>query len=475
MFRKLFPWVLISLLAIVACEKEEKKPTPDPVDPIQLQTPAPEVTASDENSFTISWAAIEHAAGYAYQLNQQTEETTTATSVSFNDLEPGTYSFTVKAVSSSEEYTDSEWGTVSVTLEGEPEPEELTLEITINEVGETSANITVTPSRDDSWFFARVITVAELINFDIYEYDEDIINFMMENPDREDYIYKGEQTLNPERLQPDYTYMVVAFDYLQPTTLYRTEFTTEEADVEHTFEISNLEVGYTTASFTVTPSSNNEYWYFEWMSTESYEGYENNAIIHAYYGLQNLALMYGYNNIGEYLQDVAMMGVDDVLIEDLLNEHDYTVMVFYVDPNSSDPTNIYDWNHTPVHITTLSPTGNDEPTIDLSNATVVNHGSGGYDLSVTVHVNDAVIKLSGAAGLYESCANYFDQGWEAIKAFFWLKDVGTEALAAAKTEEGFVFSREGLEAGDYIFLFEGSNSEGVMVYNGVRFDPTMFE
>ena len=38
MIRKFFPLVMVALLALVACEKEE--PTPTPAEPTQLGTPA---------------------------------------------------------------------------------------------------------------------------------------------------------------------------------------------------------------------------------------------------------------------------------------------------------------------------------------------------------------------------------------------------------------------------------------------------
>ncbi len=477
MIRKIFPLMLVALMALVACEQE--KPTPNPAQPTQLGTPALTVQSSDYTSFTVAWTAVENATGYTYQVDNNDSVNTTKTEITVNDLTAGTYTFKVQATSTSEEFSASEWASVEITIEEEPapDPEDFHIEITINEVNETDATITVTPNNDETIYFARVITVQELITFDIYQYDDEIIMYLMENPDREDYIYTGETVLEPTRLSPDYTYMVVALDYINAISgakLFKKEFTTQSAEVERTIEVSEIEVGYTDVSFHVTPSDNSEYWYFEWMSTESYEEYGQHVIIHAYYGLQNLALSYGFNNLGEFLQQVAYSGEDDAYITGLKNETDYTVMVFYVDPQSTDPTQIYDWNYTPFAITTLSPTGNEEPEITVSNATVTDLGSGLYELSVTVNANDCVISLQGAAAMYESCANYFDQGWEAIKAFFWLRDLGADALAAAKTENGYVYTKSGLEAGDYVFLFEGANAEGVMVYNGYRFDESHF-
>lgn len=471
--------MIVALLSLVACENKNE---PAPKDPEQLATPVLTVDSVGETSAHLSWTSIENATSYSIVLNNETTNliTTniTANLIEITDLTPSTYTFRVRAYNDdTDNFVASEWAETSFEIEQvqKPEPEDLTIGINITNVTETEATIVVTPNQNDTWFFARVITVAELKTFDIYQYDEDIIMYMMENPDREDYIFKGEQTIEMERLQPSYEYMVVAFDYLNPGKLFKEEFKTKDAQLEKVIEISNLEVGYTDVSFTVTPSDNNEYWYYEWMTTESYESYGKNVIIHAYYGLQNLALSYGFNNIGEYLKVVAMSGEDEAYITGLHNETDYTVMVFYVNPNSTDPTQIYDWNYTPVSFTTLTPTGDGTPTIDIVDTEVISRGNGVYDMNVTVKVNDAVTSLSAAATTYESCAAYYDQGWEAIKAFFWLRDLGTDALTMAKSEDGYVYSKYGLEAGDYVFLFEGSNAEGVMVYNGARFDPTRFE
>lgn len=91
----------------------------DGSEPVQLSTPVLEITGQDETSFTISWESVENASSYVYTLNGGNEEGTAELSVSFTELEAGDYTVKVKAIASNpEEFADSEWAEVTVSLEG---------------------------------------------------------------------------------------------------------------------------------------------------------------------------------------------------------------------------------------------------------------------------------------------------------------------------------------------------------------------
>ena len=116
----------------------------EPEDPVALATPQLTVEVS-ETSFTVSWTAVDNAESYSYVFQDEAEETTSETSVTFSDLEPGTYSVKVKANApvGSVEYTDSEYAEITATIEP---PVELTFEITVTDVTYNSANIRIVPS-----------------------------------------------------------------------------------------------------------------------------------------------------------------------------------------------------------------------------------------------------------------------------------------------------------------------------------------
>lgn len=80
----------------------------------QLSAPAPSVASVSETSASISWAAVQNAGSYVYQVNG-VEKTTLGTTVSVDGLTDNTtYSFKVKAVPSDmNNYTESLWGEVS--------------------------------------------------------------------------------------------------------------------------------------------------------------------------------------------------------------------------------------------------------------------------------------------------------------------------------------------------------------------------
>lgn len=86
---------------------------------VQLGTPVP--VASVENGVVVTWEAIPNASGYSYTCvsdnGTEISGTTADTQVTFNALGSGLYTFTIKAVSEEEAYSDSESASVSFEIE----------------------------------------------------------------------------------------------------------------------------------------------------------------------------------------------------------------------------------------------------------------------------------------------------------------------------------------------------------------------
>ena len=118
-----FLGAMIALAAsaiLFSCEEPAPEPTP-----VSLATPVVSVTEQTETSFVIAWEAVEHAVSYAYTLNDGAEQNTSELSATFTDLTEGTYNVKVKAIApEGEEYLDSDWASIDVTLEV-AEPEQL--------------------------------------------------------------------------------------------------------------------------------------------------------------------------------------------------------------------------------------------------------------------------------------------------------------------------------------------------------------
>ncbi|WP_300798131.1 fibronectin type III domain-containing protein [uncultured Alistipes sp.] len=150
MQNKLFTLLCTALLAfaLTSCEKDES------TDPSKLPAPVLNVTEQLSDGFTVSWQAVENATGYNYVFGSEAEKSTTATSVSFTGLEPGTYTVKVKAVSGSAEWSDSDYATISATLEDEPSSDVgLTFTIEVSDITATTATLKCTPSDNSKTYY----------------------------------------------------------------------------------------------------------------------------------------------------------------------------------------------------------------------------------------------------------------------------------------------------------------------------------
>lgn len=97
----------ISIIGLGACTRTE----------IKADLPSPEITVSEvgPDSFTASWSKVSGAEAYSYTLDNSVEFSTSGTSASFNQLEPGrTYTFRVKATGAGTSF--SEWSEAEVKL-----------------------------------------------------------------------------------------------------------------------------------------------------------------------------------------------------------------------------------------------------------------------------------------------------------------------------------------------------------------------
>lgn len=115
-------------VAFTSCQKNEKPgpDDPEPGDKTALATPTLEATTTD-NSFTVTWTAVENAAGYTVKYNN--EETPLGADVlkfEKTDLTAGAYQVEVKATAGAdnEKYKDSEWATITVEIKSNEEFED---------------------------------------------------------------------------------------------------------------------------------------------------------------------------------------------------------------------------------------------------------------------------------------------------------------------------------------------------------------
>ena len=413
--------------------------------------------------------------------------------VAANNLQPETaYTLVAFALTDStvtrKEYTT---GAYEAPLPGK----EFKVDIEIKDITATSATAIARPNGANRYYF-RVITKMELDAFGIYNNDYQIFEYIIENPSSGEYITAGETTLNC-RLNAEMEYLAVAFNFEnweamhnqeEDIKLFRYAFTTPEApavDPNSLFVYSNLQTTHTGFSVDVTPAHGEDsFWgYYIWtkasydqtLASES----KANIVMRSYFGLNNIGVEQGYDFgtfIREYLGQTGSSRV--INYEPLKNNTDYVLVLFYMDPEVSDPTNVYDYNYVAIDIKTKEPSADAAASLLVAEPVIVKNGFK-YDVQFLVKTDDKAVDLLVGAQLWANYdfAKYWNPNdWSQIQAFFlFRKSVGADTLAAAKSAEGANVSFTGVDKDDYAFFFEVLNEENTATQFGVRVTPEMFD
>ena len=374
--------------------------------------------------------------------------------------------------------------------------DEFEVEIEVSNIKATSATATAKPNSTANRYYFRVITKMELDAFGIYNNDYQIFEYIIENPSSGDYITQGETTLNC-RLNAEMEYLAVAFNFEnweavhnqeEEIKLFRYAFTTPEApavDPNSLFTWDNLQTTHTGFSVDVTPAQGEEsFWgYYIWtkasydqtLATES----KANIVMRSYFGLNNIGVEQGYD-FGTFIQQyLGQTGSSTVVnYEPLKNNTDYVLVLFYMDPTVSDPTDVYDYNYVAIDIHTNAPSADAAASLQVAEPVIVKNGFK-YDVQFLVKTDDKAVDLLVGAQLWANYdfAQYWDSNdWSQIQAFFlFRKSVSAETLAAAKTAEGANVSFAGVDKDDYVFFFEVLNEENTATQFAVRVTPEMFD
>lgn len=191
---------LAACAVMVSCEKDEPN---KPDNGKALAAPKLSVETT-ENSFTVSWEAVANAENYSYVFQSEAEETTSETSVTFSNLENGTYTVKVKAnaPAGSEEYTDSKYAETSATI---GVPSDLTFTITVTDVTYNSANVNILPSDMSASY---TFFVGYQSDIDSYTTPEEYVAAMIAQNGFD--IYTGEQGGTISQLTQNTEFVAVA-------------------------------------------------------------------------------------------------------------------------------------------------------------------------------------------------------------------------------------------------------------------------
>ena len=509
--RKLFSILSVALVALfaVGCDKQNEEQSNATNAAFEFQnakvtTTTAEVQVVPADATALYFATIVEALEIA-ELND------TEIIAKFTDAQDISFTKGKKTLSATELTPDTEYVAVAFgiadttiarhTLKTLPvqDPvsgDEFEVEINVSDITATSAVATAKPNSTANRYYFRVITKMELDAFGIYNDDYQIFEYIIENPNSGDYITQGETTINC-RLNAEMDYLAVAFNFEnweavhnqeEEIKLFRHAFSTPEApevDPNSLFTYSNLAVTHTGFSVDVTPAQGEEsFWgYYVW-TKKSYDETlasesKANIVMRSYFGLNNIGVEQGYDFgtfIQEYLGQTGSSTVVNYL--PLQNNTEYVLVLFYMDPEVSDPTTVYDYNYVAIDFKTSEPTADAAASLEVSEPVIVKNGFK-YDIQFLVKTDANAIDMKVGAQLWNNYdfAKYWDPSdWSQIQAFFMFRtSVEPTTLEAAKTAEGATVSFPGVDKEDYVFFFEVLNEENTATQYAVRVTPDMFD
>lgn len=375
--------------------------------------------------------------------------------------------------------------------------EEFDVVIEVKDVKATSAVVTAKPNSVNNRYYFRVLTKLELDAFGIYNNDLQIFSYILENPNSGYHVTFGDTTLECE-LYPEMDYVAIGFNFEnweavysgdEDVKLFRQAFTTPKADPvdpNSLFKVSNLSTTQSDFSLDVTPVKGEDaHWIYYIWTKKSYDetlATEATASImtRSYFALQNIAVeqKMTFNQLIQ-ADKLGQVGSQTIFAyEPLKNDTEYVAVLFYIDPNSVDCTEVTDYNYVPVEFRTLAATAGAAATLGVSEPVIEKDGFK-YNVSFLVKTNANAVDIKVGVQLWDNYdfSQYWDPNdWSQIQAFFlFRKSVGADTLAAAKSEEGATISFPGIDKGDYVFFFEALNAENTPTQFAVRVKPEMFQ
>ena len=205
--------------------------------------------------------------------------------------------------------------------------------VEVKNVTDTSVEFTITPA-DEEMTYIAMMTTKEY--FDTFEDDEayimDDLTWLEDaaynagvglNEYLEGVLKKGVISDTQDMLDPETEYVVYAFGLsnngIVTTSLYKQTFTTLSTELtELNFEIQVTDVGYDTATITVTPDNDKAFYFVNVFSLEDYQNYGGdesafvahiNKLRNYYYGLGATA--------DQMVANLGYVGAKSLSVEDL--------------------------------------------------------------------------------------------------------------------------------------------------------------
>ena len=351
-----FPKTCALLLAIItlsysltSCDKDNPIP-PAPETADTLAAPVLESANISDSSFTVKWKAIGGAEEYLYMFSGK-ENTIKETFIDFKGLEADTeYSVSVKAVSSAEGVTDSEWSEIIVkTLEStneepepdpdpdpepEPDPEGLTFTIEDEVITSTSISFTFVPS-DQTADYSYILTDTETV--EPYEDNlEEIVYALIGYSGGADILRGTESIIFETNIRPgqQYSLMLFGYDGQEITSdVFRHDVETPEGEINEniTFEMYANVLDSYSIFVEIYPSDNQAYYFFNLITVEEYEYYKEDL---AQY-IRDVCAEVGIS-IDTYMKHFASIGPEYDTFDHLTPNTEYILFAVGCEPLDND-------------------------------------------------------------------------------------------------------------------------------------------
>lgn len=324
--------------------------------PEVAQLPAPVLVAeeSTETSVSATWTEIPGADSYAVQFDSDDVFYTEITGFEWMDLERNSaHTLKVKALSADEsEFKDSEWSKVLVLRTLESGDVYTPFKVSVDNVTFYDAHLKIDAGEYAGDYFVVTTPKASLDSDEFYGNVETFASAYMATmkdmvdqggdatSDWYDVLkYNGSLTATIPNLAPSAEYVVLVFgtenDWSITTGITSVNFTTEkDPGVEPskmTFDIQVEKSSETRATVTVTPSVDDEYYFYTAINKARFDdmgGDSDDAIIN--YWLKIFAQYLGDEDFEDYAKDNFAKGKDSYLYSTLEENADYVVIAFGV-------------------------------------------------------------------------------------------------------------------------------------------------
>lgn len=389
-------------------------------------------------------------------------------------------------------------------------PDKFDITIEISDITAYSAKATVTPNANNRYFF-RIVTEMELKTNMVYGDDYATIQYCWENPRHNDYVYIGEQTIDLS-LYYEMKYIAIAFDieslqavadYEIDPKLFSFEFETPASEpipaselfvfldeAGNEIQAEDVVIPTDAKDFTLKVKpvrGENSFWsYWVWKTNGKWgfdatlaQGSRNMIVMQSYYGINNMGVDHGYTFEEMMTNYTGFTGTQEIHAYEMLdNNTDYTIVLFYMDPEAKDVTIVYDYSFVAIDFKTTEPK-NGYAKLEVSEPIIKREGFN-YNVGFNIKTDEKAKYLYLGMQFWKQYdfEMYWDpQDWTSVQDFFKVSKqlLEGETLTQAISAEGAVVTIPEVSKEEAAFFFEARTEENAPTQYGYHLTLEDFE